>query len=127
MKTLIKCYRNGLTFTLAKQIYDQNHSKYHQYNQLPESKQEIARFNAFKLIKPKKRKIVWVESLNNIHEILASILQQLDYEASPSWRRTSKHLNNSNQGMRVIDQLARHKGNGSGIDIVFYQLGHPLL
>ncbi len=41
MKTLIKCYRNGLTFTIAKQIYDKNHSKYHQYyNQLPESKKE---------------------------------------------------------------------------------------
>ena len=44
------------------------------------------------LIKPKKRKIVRVESLNNIHEILASILQQLDYQAPPSWRQTSKHL-----------------------------------
>ena len=44
------------------------------------------------LIKPKKRKILWVESLNNIHEILASILQQLDYDAPPAWRRKSKHL-----------------------------------
>lgn len=47
MKTLIKCYRQGLSFTMAKQIYDKNRSKYHQYNRLPESKKEIARFNAF--------------------------------------------------------------------------------
>jgi hypothetical protein len=47
IKTLIKCYRKGLTFTMAKQIYDQNRSKYQQYNRLPESKKEIARFNAF--------------------------------------------------------------------------------
>ena len=47
IKTLIQCYRKGLTFKMAKQIYDQNHSKYHQYNRLPESKKAIARFNAF--------------------------------------------------------------------------------
>jgi hypothetical protein len=32
---------------MAKQIYDQNRRKYHQYNRLPESKNKIARFNAF--------------------------------------------------------------------------------
>ena len=47
IKTLIKCYRKGLSFKMAKQIYDQNRRKYHQYNRLPESKKEIARFNAF--------------------------------------------------------------------------------
>jgi len=47
IKTLIECYRNGLTFTMTKQIYDQNRSKYQQYNRLPKSKKEIARFNAF--------------------------------------------------------------------------------
>ena len=47
MKTLIKCYRNGLTFTIAKQIYDKNRSKYQQYDQLPKPKNEFARFNAF--------------------------------------------------------------------------------
>jgi hypothetical protein len=47
IKTLIKCYRKGLSFKMAKQIYDKNRSKYHQYNRLPESKKQIARFNAF--------------------------------------------------------------------------------
>jgi len=47
MKTLIKWYRKGLTFTKAKEIYDKNRTKYHQYNRLPDSKKEIARFNAF--------------------------------------------------------------------------------
>ena len=47
IKTLIKCYRKGLSFTMAKQVYDQNRRKYHQYNRLPESKKQIARFNAF--------------------------------------------------------------------------------
>jgi hypothetical protein len=47
IKTLIKSYRKGLTFTIAKQIYDKNRSKYQQYNQLPKPKNEIARFNAF--------------------------------------------------------------------------------
>jgi len=32
------------------------------------------------LIKPKKLKPVWLESLDNKHEILASILQELNYE-----------------------------------------------
>ncbi len=45
------------------------------------------------LIKPKKLKVVKVESLFNIHEILASILQKLDYEAVATYRRTPKHLN----------------------------------
>jgi hypothetical protein len=47
MKTLITCYRKGLTFTIAKQIYDKNRSKYQQYNRLSKPKNEIARFNAF--------------------------------------------------------------------------------
>ncbi len=45
------------------------------------------------LIKPKKLKVVKVESLFNIHVILASILQKLDYEAVATYRRTPKHLN----------------------------------
>jgi hypothetical protein len=47
IKTLIKCYHQGLTFKMAQQIYDQNRRKYHQYNRLPESKKQMARFNAF--------------------------------------------------------------------------------
>jgi hypothetical protein len=59
---------------------------------LIEGEYGVGKTRFLELIKPKKRKIVWVESLNNIHEILASILQQLDYQAPSSWRRTSKHL-----------------------------------
>ncbi len=44
------------------------------------------------LIKPKKLKVVSVESLFNIHVILASILQELDYEAVATYRRTPNHL-----------------------------------
>jgi len=44
------------------------------------------------LINPKKRQRICLESLDNIHEILASILRQLDYEAIPTYRRTSNHL-----------------------------------
>jgi hypothetical protein len=44
------------------------------------------------LIKPKKITKIWLESLNNRHEILASILQELNYEASTSHFRTSVYL-----------------------------------
>lgn len=44
------------------------------------------------LIKPKKLTVVRVESLFNIHHILASILQELNYEAVATYRRTPKHL-----------------------------------
>ncbi len=40
------------------------------------------------LIKPKKLNVVRVESLFNIHEILASILQELNYETVASSIRT---------------------------------------
>jgi hypothetical protein len=44
------------------------------------------------LIQPKKRRPVWVESLFNVHEILASILKDLNYEASASYRRSPGYL-----------------------------------
>ncbi len=44
------------------------------------------------LLKPKKLQGVWVESLFNVHEILASILQGLNYEAVATYRRTPQHL-----------------------------------
>jgi len=44
------------------------------------------------LIKPKKLQGVWVESLFNVHELLASILQGLNYEATATYRRTPEHL-----------------------------------
>lgn len=45
-----------------------------------------------KLLKPNKLQCVWVESLFNVHEILASILQGLNYEAKATYRRTPEHL-----------------------------------
>ena len=44
------------------------------------------------LIQPKKLQCVWVESLFNVHELLASILQGLNYEAKATYRRTPDHL-----------------------------------
>jgi len=44
------------------------------------------------LINPKKLKAVRLESLDNKHEILASLLQELSYEAIASHWRTSSHL-----------------------------------
>lgn len=44
------------------------------------------------LIHPKKQRGVWVESLFNVHETLASILKELNYEASASYRRTPGYL-----------------------------------
>lgn len=52
----------------------------------------VGKSRFLELIKPKKLSIVWVESLDNIHEILASILQQLNFEAVSTYRRKSKHL-----------------------------------
>lgn len=44
------------------------------------------------LIQPKKLQSVWAESLFNVHEILASILHELNYEAAANYRRTPGYL-----------------------------------
>jgi thymidine kinase len=44
------------------------------------------------LIRPKKLHGVWVESLFNIHETLASILRDLDYDTIATYRRTPQYL-----------------------------------
>jgi hypothetical protein len=44
------------------------------------------------LIQPQKLHGVRVESLFNIHELLASILQELNYDAKATYRRTPRHL-----------------------------------
>ncbi|MDA3915596.1 MAG: ATP-binding protein [Deltaproteobacteria bacterium] len=44
------------------------------------------------LIQPKKLRCVWAESLFNVHETLASILKELNYEASTSYQRTPGYL-----------------------------------
>ena len=52
----------------------------------------VGKTRFLKLIKPKKLMPVGLESLDNKHEILASILQGLDYESIASHWRTSTHL-----------------------------------
>lgn len=49
-----------------------------------------ARF--LKLLRPKKLHAIWVESLFNIHETLASILRELNYETRATYRRTPEYL-----------------------------------
>ncbi len=52
----------------------------------------VGKSRFLKLIRPNKLHCVWVESLFNVHEILASILQGLNYEATATYRRTPDHL-----------------------------------
>lgn len=44
------------------------------------------------LLRPKKLHAVWVESLFNIHEILAAILKELNYDTTATYRRTPQYL-----------------------------------
>ena len=44
------------------------------------------------LLRPKKLHAVWVESLFNIHETLASILKELNYDTTATYRRTPQDL-----------------------------------
>lgn len=44
------------------------------------------------LLKPKKLHGVWVESLFNIHEILSSMLKDLNYDTKATYRRTPDYL-----------------------------------
>ncbi len=44
------------------------------------------------LLRPKKIHAVWVESLFNIHETLASILNELNYDTTATYRRTPQYL-----------------------------------
>jgi thymidine kinase len=45
-----------------------------------------------KLLRPKKLYTVWVESLFNIHETLSSILKELNYDTTATYRRTPEYL-----------------------------------
>ncbi len=44
------------------------------------------------LLRPKKLHAIWVESLFNIHETLASILKELNYDTTATYRRTPQYL-----------------------------------
>lgn len=59
---------------------------------LIEGEYGVGKSRFLELLNPKKLQGVWVESLFNVHEILASILQGLNYEAVATYRRTPHHL-----------------------------------
>jgi thymidine kinase len=59
---------------------------------LIEGEYGVGKTRFLELLNPKKLQGVWVESLFNVHEILASILQGLNYEAVATYRRTPYHL-----------------------------------
>ncbi|WP_419657314.1 putative transposase [Desulfosarcina variabilis str. Montpellier] len=59
---------------------------------LIEGEYGVGKTRFLELLKPKKLQGVWVESLCNVHEILASILQGLNYEAVATYQRTHHHL-----------------------------------
>lgn len=44
------------------------------------------------LLRPKKLHAIWVESLFNIHQTLASILQELNYDTTDTYLRTPHYL-----------------------------------
>ena len=52
----------------------------------------VGKTRFLELLNPKKLKTVRLESLDKKHEILASLLQELNYEAIASHWRTSSHL-----------------------------------
>ena len=52
----------------------------------------VGKTRFLKLLHPKKLYAVWVESLFNIHETLASILKELNYETKATYRRTPEYL-----------------------------------
>ena len=52
----------------------------------------VGKTRFLKLLHPKKLHAVWVESLFNIHETLASILKELNYDTIATYRRTPEYL-----------------------------------
>ena len=44
------------------------------------------------LLRPRKLHAIWVESLFNIHETMASILRELNYDTPATYRRTPQYL-----------------------------------
>ncbi|WP_321495065.1 ATP-binding protein [uncultured Desulfobacter sp.] len=72
-----------------------------------------------KLLHPKKLHAVWVESLFNIHETLAAILKELNYEATATYRRTPQYLKmicNLSNCFIVIDEA---NDLDAGVPIIF--------
>jgi len=52
----------------------------------------VGKTRFLKLLRPKKLHAVWVESLFNIHETLASILKELNYDTTATYQRSPEYL-----------------------------------
>jgi thymidine kinase len=52
----------------------------------------VGKSRFLQLLRPKKLHPVWVESLFNIHETLAAILKQLNFDTTATYRRTPEYL-----------------------------------
>ena len=52
----------------------------------------VGKTRFLKLLRPKKLHAVWVESLFNIHETLASILKELNYDTIATYQRSPEYL-----------------------------------
>ncbi len=59
---------------------------------LVEGNYGVGKTRFLKLLRPKKLHAVWVESLFNIHETPASILRELNYDTTATYRRTPEYL-----------------------------------
>jgi hypothetical protein len=67
----------------------------------------VGKSRFLELVKPKKLKLVRLESLDKIHEILAAILEQLNYDVKPAYHLCSRHLKmitSLNDFMIVVDE-----------------------
>lgn len=67
----------------------------------------VGKSSFLNLLKPKRRQVIKVESLFNIHETLASILKKLNYDVKPTYRRTPEYLEricNLDNHIIVIDE-----------------------
>jgi thymidine kinase len=64
----------------------------------------VGKSQFLKRINPKKLEMISLESLNKTHELLASILQQLNFEAKSAYHLMSQHLTQINKqtGFAII-------------------------
>ncbi len=67
----------------------------------------VGKTRFLKLLNPKKLHIIRVESLFNIHQTLASILNELDYDTTAAYQRTPEYLKkicNLSKCVLIIDE-----------------------
>ena len=69
----------------------------------------VGKTRFLKLLRPKKLHAVWVESLFNIHQTLAYILKELNYDTIATYRRTPEYLKmvcNLSGSFLIIDEAS---------------------